>query len=194
MFRWVLATVVAVLVSRSRVASAICAAPPCQRICETAPMSAYYRAEVAGESSLRLLERLGGNSAVDPPIGLLLDATLPLIGGPLAEGSPLLVSITSPAYDTFDAFDVVAVQQHYPSGESVCDGLALDEYMAIATSDRCDEIAREQDLVLTECHDTPARQRGCASTHGGGAALALLAVLLVRRRTARGATSIRTRA
>jgi uncharacterized protein (TIGR03382 family) len=168
---------VLVALSVPSIARADCA-QACDSVCYAGP-SALFRAEVIEAQDgfaqrVLLTERLGGSQAVLAEVGDERDDVY--AESVLAIGDELVVAITeSDSVNTAWRVDADVVQCSNQQRT-----VELDQYVAMATSADCEQVAEDLELV-NRCDDTV----GCSS--GGGSSLAMLAVIglvVLRRRRA----------
>jgi uncharacterized protein (TIGR03382 family) len=170
---------VLVALSIPSVARADCA-QTCDSVCYAGPSALFLAEVVEAEDGfprrVQLTERLGGSAAVLAEVGDERDDVY--ADSVLAIGDELVVAITeSDSVNTAWLVEADAVQCSNQQRT-----VELDQYVAMATSADCEQIAEDLDLV-SRCDDTV----GCSSG-AGASSLAMLAVIglvaLRRRRVA----------
>jgi hypothetical protein len=165
-------------------AQADCAAT-CGSICNAVDESVFVRAEVLSTSNgysarARVAEILGGRATVDVALGDELDVNSQVMVG-VGDSVFTTLSRFSDSVETY----VWNVSWPIRDGMVICDDfdptVPLDQYLAMATSDDCLDIARDLEVEENCFEDV----NGCAVGGGaaGGLAAALGLALVLRRRS-----------
>ena len=177
-FTFALAAATAALALAPATAAADCAST-CGDVCFAPGFSAFFRVEVISttgfSSRVRLAERLGGDPAIRAAIGDELEDVYSQVE--IRAGDHVFLTIAQFS----DSPDEYVTNAAWPirNGNVVCDAhdpeVPLEQYVAMATSDDCAEIAEQLEISNT-CDDT--FESGCSAA-GTGASSGRLAPALL---------------